>query len=182
MGNEIDLLNDLGVQIRGPLLGMIAGAFGMSIRIRFGQRAENEQQNIETYSSQNCKFQLALDYIPDGFSLGQLHEKQLQNTLSNNKSSECGYLRRSKVVDSEQDSHTSGTEFKSVKKDKMGQCQKCGNGKKCDCNTIKRKGFGVTPKSNQLSNSSSNGFKNEPFNMGFLNANNISRIRDNRPK
>ena len=72
----------------------------------------------------------------------------------------------------------SGAEYKSVKKERGVPCDKCGVGKRCECNTIKRKGLGVTPKSNQLSNSSSIGFKNDPFNLGFLNANNLSKIRD----
>ncbi len=87
------------------------------------------------------------------------------------------------MIDSEIEPR-SGGEYKSVKKERLGgHCEKCGPGKKCECNTIKRKGLGVTPKSNQLSNSSSIGFKNDPFNLGFLNANNISKIRDvNRQK
>jgi hypothetical protein len=68
-----------------------------------------------------------------------------------------------------------------VKKERPGYCEKCGYGKRCECNQIKRKGFGLgygmTPKNNQLSGSN-NGAKGEPFSIGFLNEHNISKIRD----
>ena len=55
-------------------------------------------------------------------------------------------------------------------------CEKCGL-RKCDCNQIKRRGLGVTPKNNPLSSSSYGEYKNDPYNLGFINANNISKIR-----
>jgi len=79
---------------------------------------------------------------------------------------------------------TRSGEFKSAKKDRPIVCEKCGATKKCECNTIKRKGLGATPKSTQQINSSMGGFKTDPLNLGlsFLNANNLSKIRDNRHK
>lgn len=77
----------------------------------------------------------------------------------------------------------SGGEFKSVKKERPGYCEKCGYGKRCDCNQIKRRGFGVgygvTPKNNLAS--TNNGIKGEPFSIGFLNEHNISKIRESNP-
>jgi hypothetical protein len=56
--------------------------------------------------------------------------------------------------------------------------------KKCECNTIKRKGLGATPKSIQQNNPSAGGFKTDPLNLGlgFLNANTISKIRNTKEK
>jgi hypothetical protein len=55
---------------------------------------------------------------------------------------------------------------------------KCGVGNRCECNQIKRKGFGVTPKNNQLSTSTTNHHKNDPFVFGFLNEHNLFKIRE----
>lgn len=35
MGNENEILNDLSVEIRGPLLGMITNCFGLSLSIKY---------------------------------------------------------------------------------------------------------------------------------------------------
>jgi hypothetical protein len=170
-------------------LGAIANCFGVSLRVKYDISSKtyfdvDPSEFEEEYGDGGSRLELAIEYRTDGFSSGKLSEKEIETSISQNisKTSECGYLRRSKVIESEIEPR-SGAEYKSVKKERGAICEKCGTGKKCECNTIKRKGVGVTPKSNQLSNSSSLGFKNDPFNLGFLNANNLSKIRDgNRQK
>jgi hypothetical protein len=80
MGNEIEILHDLSVEIRGPLMAIIANCFGVSLRIKYDISNkiyfDVDPTNFEEeYGNGTSQMEIGIEYRSDGFSSGKISEK-----------------------------------------------------------------------------------------------------------
>ena len=75
MGNETEVLNDLNVELRGPLLDLTALCFGIFLRVRYDWAGLPDGDDEEAYGDSNAKCELLIEYHEDGFVSGTMTDR-----------------------------------------------------------------------------------------------------------